>query len=152
MNSIDIYHAMKSNSFTKNKFKGVFACDKLPRKIVSKSSFYIGNTDPSNKPGQHWIVFYFPKNKPAEYFCSAGQPPIKPFVSFLSRNSKSYICNKKRIQNEFSIYCGLYCCIFVYFRSRNIPFYTILNFFNYSNLFLNDVLVLTIFKNIFKKM
>lgn len=141
MNSVDI---------TKNKFKGVYACDKLPKKAVVKPSFYIANTDPSNKPGEHWVAIYFPKNKPAEYFCPAGQFPITPFVSFLNKNSKSFIYNKKRIQSNFSVLCGVYCCIFIYFRCKNMSFNNFLNLFNYSNLVLNDLLVLTIFKNIFK--
>lgn len=140
---------MNSNNLTKNNFKGVFASDQLPRKTVVKPSFYIVNTDPSYKPGQHWVAIYFPKNKPAEYFCPAGQPPIKPFITFLNRNSVSYICNKKRIQSEFSILCGLFCCIFIYFRCKNITFKNFLNLFDYSNLFLNDLLVLSMFKNIF---
>lgn len=149
MNSMEINQLMNSNNLTKNMFKGVFASDQLPKKNVSKPSFYIVNTDPSYKSGQHWIAIYFPRNKPAEFFCPAGQPPIKPFITFLNRNSKSYICNKKRIQSEFSTFCGYFCCIFIYIRCKNILFKNFLNFFDYSNLFLNDLLVLSMFKNIF---
>lgn len=85
MNSINIINTLNSNKYTKYKFKGVFPSNKLPKTPVVKPSFYIANTDPSSKPGQHWVASYFPENKPAEFFCSAGQPPIKPFISYLNQ-------------------------------------------------------------------
>ena len=41
-------------------FKGVYAYDKLPlKKIASdEEAYYIINTDPSHKPGEHWVAVY----------------------------------------------------------------------------------------------
>lgn len=149
MYSNEIVKTLNVNNLTKMHFKGIFACDKLPMKAVLKPSFYIANTDPSYKPGQHWVAFYFPRNEPAEYFCSLGQPPIKPFKLFLKRNSKFFLYNKRQIQHPSSNLCGLYCCVFIYLRSKNISFTEILNLFNYYNLYENDVIILTLFKYIF---
>lgn len=150
MNSINIKDTLNSNNLTKYKFKGVFACNKLPTHPVLKPSFYVANTDPSHKPGEHWVAFYFPKNKPAEYFCSAGQYPNKYFRLFLNKNCKTFTYNSLRIQSETSILCGVYCCVFIYLRCKNISFKLILKLFNYFNLYYNDILVLSLFKYIFK--
>lgn len=146
MNTNNITEALNSNNVTKAKFKGVFASNRLPKSSVIKPSFYIANTDPSYKSGQHWVAFYFPKNKPAEFFCPAGEPPIKPFISFLNKNSETFIYNKRRIQSESSILCGVYCCIFIYLRCKNLSFNNIINIFNYYNLYENDLLILHLFK------
>jgi len=37
----------------------VFSSDTLPRYFISYPSAYIRNTDRSNLPGQHWVVFLF---------------------------------------------------------------------------------------------
>ena len=54
LSTLDIEKVMKSNKYTKKYLKGVFAIDKIPKKIKSKPSMFVINTDKSNKPGQHW--------------------------------------------------------------------------------------------------
>ena len=39
-------------------FGGVLAANMLPIDEKSRNKFYVVNTDPSDKPGQHWTVFY----------------------------------------------------------------------------------------------
>ena len=46
----------------------------------------VANTDPSSKPGTHWVAFYFPSKGKGEFFDSYGHPPIyynNSFKNFL---------------------------------------------------------------------
>jgi hypothetical protein len=54
-------------------FQGVFSRDTLP----SKPRLLICNTDPSDKPGQHWIAIYVDKNLRGEFFDSFGRHPTR---------------------------------------------------------------------------
>ena len=42
----------------KSYFQGVFASDQLPDSPSKRTSAYIVNTDPHDKPGRHWIAFW----------------------------------------------------------------------------------------------
>jgi hypothetical protein len=52
---------LKKDKFTKDIFGGALACDELPVRPPFPSC-YIINTDPRNKPGQHWLALYVNKN------------------------------------------------------------------------------------------
>ena len=58
MNTKQIWQALTSNTKTEPYFDGVFAIDELC-KIKKKPELIICNTDPSNKPGQHWVLLFF---------------------------------------------------------------------------------------------
>lgn len=127
MNTVQIMNVMKKNNKTKQYFQGVFASDKLPKLKVKKPSCFIINTDPSSKPGTHWVAIYFPKKGSAEYFDSFGfKPKIKSITNFLTANCKRYTYNKIQLQNIFSTVCGNYCCEYLMHRcqgkSKNLFF------------------------------
>ena len=43
----------------KGMFLGVYARDRLPNKLPAKRPLIlVCNTDPHNKPGEHWVVLY----------------------------------------------------------------------------------------------
>ena len=63
MNTIQIVHALEQDPITSNKFCGVFPCDKLPETIDKYPCGFVANTDPSGKPGTHWVAFYFPSEQ-----------------------------------------------------------------------------------------
>ena len=117
MDTMQNKNVMKNNIKTKQYFRGVFASDKLPKTKISKPSCFIVNTDPSSKPGTHWVAIYFPKTGNAEYFDSFGmQPKIKSILKFISVNNKNYTFNKIQLQNVFSAACGNYCCEYLLHR------------------------------------
>lgn len=117
MNSIQINNIMQKNYNTHSKFKGVYACDNLPKFKVRKPSCFIINTDPSSLPGTHWVAIYFPTRGNAEYFDSFGLTPnIKSIKKFISNNSKKYTHNNVQLQNIFSTICGNYCCEYLLHR------------------------------------
>lgn len=116
-------------------FKGVYAADEFSKimKLNRKSPAYafIINTDPSWKPGSHWVAFYIDgKSENVEFFDSFG---YHPQISFLTsdyfttyysqyvkkkniRTKFKFKTNKQRIQATDSDSCGLFCCMYVYLK------------------------------------
>jgi hypothetical protein len=82
------------------------------------------NTDPSNKPGTHWVAVYCD-----EYFDSYGRP---------SKRNKKY--NPVRIQGTLSSACGQYCVYYLCHRIRGRSMNDIVKDFSYDYA-LNDMCV-----------
>jgi hypothetical protein len=57
MNTREIERFINRDRVCRTSFQGVFSRDTLP----SKPRLLICNTDPSDKPGQHWIAIYVDK-------------------------------------------------------------------------------------------
>ena len=71
---------------TSSCFLGVFASNELPSKIPIYPSGLIANTDPNNKPGQHWVAMFLEEDK-EEFFDTYGLPPnfyTPRFTKFLT--------------------------------------------------------------------
>ena len=82
----DLEVMMMQDPVASSCFLGVFASDQLPSKISTYPSGLIVNTDPIDKPGQHWVAMYFP-NEGEEFFDSYGFPPsfyTNRFTKFLT--------------------------------------------------------------------
>ena len=62
MNNFDLEQKIIHDPVSSSIFGGVLASNDLPNTIKHKPVFYIVNTDPSNMPGQHWIVIYIGEN------------------------------------------------------------------------------------------
>jgi len=71
-------------NFTRNRqhvrWLGVFARDELPDYTAllyhkERPFALVLNSDPRDKPGQHWLALFAPKNGPIELFDSFGQLP-----------------------------------------------------------------------------
>ena len=58
MNTAQIAYALEHDAKTSKKFCGVFPSDKLPQTIDKYPCGLVANTDPSTKPGKHWISIY----------------------------------------------------------------------------------------------
>jgi hypothetical protein len=56
MNSLQIMNILKNDPFTKTAFTDVLPSNRLPREIRKRPRGYILNTDPSDKPGSHWVA------------------------------------------------------------------------------------------------
>jgi hypothetical protein len=150
MNTIQLSLAMSQNKVTKKTFQGIFPSDGLPKKII-KPATVIANTDPSSKPGQHWVAFYFPKRGNAEYFDSSGQFPCnKKFEIFLKKNSASFKFNKKRLQGSLSSTCGHYCAVYLLSRCKGKTMDKFLTKFSETDLIDNDLKIAKLFKTNFR--
>lgn len=79
--------------------------------IKGRRKFYIVNTDPISKPGQHWILIYRTTELNCYYFDSyGGYNPIENDISnFLSINGLRIYRNRNRFQSDSTELCGVYC-------------------------------------------
>jgi hypothetical protein len=108
---------------------------------VKKPAVFVVNTDTSNKPGSHWVCFYFPKSNYAEFFDSLGNSPDyywNSFKNFLIANSSRYFYNTNRIQDYKSQLCGEYCIYYILERCQGVSFKHIINGFSQTFYDLND--------------
>ena len=132
MNTFDIINRLKHVKG----FVGVFARDKLPP-IKNVPSYFVFNTDPSDKPGTHWIAVAVFQNR-VEYFDATGKEPV--IAEYLERLGKKVLFNNHRIQSTHSYACGFFCCQYILRRSGGESFCEILSSFSRNKLF-NDFLL-----------
>lgn len=119
MNTQEIENTVQKDKCVTRDFLGVFPSDQLP-KIQTRPCCFIANTDPSTKPGQHWIAMYFGRYN--EYFDSYALEPQEDF-----RVYKPEIVSNHCLQSFDSAVCGEYCIYFLYKRGRGVPFATIID-------------------------
>jgi hypothetical protein len=118
MNGQQILLTLGKDPVTLAKCTGVFASDRLPHD-VPVDQFCVCNTDKWNNNGKHWIVIYFPRHGPTEYFDPLGKEPRDDFVPFMG---DEYLYNTQRYQPMNSNACAYFCIFFAYMKSRGIPF------------------------------
>jgi hypothetical protein len=134
MNNIDIERILSSNT---DLFRGVFSCDTLPDNRVR--GLIVCNTDPHDKPGEHWIAMFVDPDH-GEYFDSFGRSPTKVFKDFMNRNCSHWIFNDKQLQSICSRFCGHYCVYYCLLKSRGLDLRRIVSSLTDDTGF-NDVLV-----------
>ena len=78
------------------------------------------NTDQSNRPGKHWLLFYF-DGRVVEMFDSLGRDvgDYDPRLGqYLRRHADEIRRLTRRVQPEGSDACGHYCLYYAYMRCR----------------------------------
>ena len=81
-------------------FDGVFSIDTLP----DRPRLLVCNTDPSDKPGRHWVAIYVDDDgNRGEFFDSFGRRPDDVFERYMNRHCSSWIFNGRQLQAERSI-------------------------------------------------
>jgi hypothetical protein len=117
-------------------FQGVFSADTLP----CKPRLLICNTDPSHRPGEHWIAIFVDENHRGEYFDSFGRRSDEHFEHCMNEHSTSWMYNRRQLQSIISSFCGYYCCFFCILRSRGVNMIVLLAHFTSDTAF-NDSIV-----------
>ncbi len=114
---------------------GVFAKNKLPNKseISRFPACLIANTDNANKPGEHWVAFWFESKESIEFFDSYG---FHPSYFGFSLSCTNY--NTLTIQSLDSSVCGEYCLYYLYMKSQSRSLSQIASLFDPSNTLWND--------------
>ena len=133
MNGTQLAIILTKDKYTRAVFQGVYPSDKLPTRVSSFPALLIANVDTSEKPGSHWVAFYFTKDRKGEVFDSYGLPPsnyIGTFSTFLNNNSNGLRFNSVTLQSINSKVCGHYCLYCALFRCRNIGMITIVHRFS----------------------
>ena len=135
----DIRRILESDKRTKIAFRGVYAWDDLPIHAPT-SSLYVCNTDPSTRPGEHWVAIYIDGLRHAEYFDSFGlHPTVLRLETFLTMNSKCWFHNTKTIQDIFSDACGYHCIFYAVHRCIGFDMNSIVNMYTNDTVF-NDAI------------
>ena len=119
MNTKQLYQALICNEFTNSCFHGVYSLDTL-QEIEVKPKLIICNTDPSTKPGKHWVLFYFNKNN-VEFFDSLGKGIENygnEFIRFVRKFANTLSQNKLRVQAPNTDSCGHFCLYYSYLRCQ----------------------------------
>lgn len=145
LTSKDIYQFLMKEELLMQATGGIFSIDTLPKNV--KDTIYFINSHPSNLPGEHWLVVYFPENlkkNTPEFFDSLGKGPNHYSTNITHFMGNQYVYNTQRLQAHNSSTCGLYCLYFLYYRVRGYSFSNILNRFS-LNLKHNDSIVIDFF-------
>ena len=132
---------LSEDPVTRPVFGGVYASNRLPKHVTPGKRLFIANTDPANKPGEHWTAFYFTPDNTCVYFDSYGVPPlVNSFETFMNNNASGWLFNNKRLQHPSSMLCGQYCIFFAVHICRGMPLREIISLFD-NDLRLNDRMV-----------
>ena len=103
------------------------ATERHPHLDVGHNYCFILNTHPNNKPGEHWLAFFFNSNTgKLEYFDSFGFPisVYENVHAAMSSCDLFPICVRVNtlgmIQSTTSTVCGHFCIAELYWRSKHI--------------------------------
>ena len=150
MDSFKISFILENNTNTRKIFQGVRAADQIPRVVGRKPSLFVVNTDTALGEGEHWVVFYFSRNQPAEFFDSVGHSPDFYRTNFrnllISEGCRGqFMYNTMPLQAQNTSSCGEFCLYFSFYRALNYSFEEIVSTFT-SNRLTNEGLVSSFMK------
>lgn len=124
---------------------GVFSADLLPSANSihqnRSSCCFAVNTDPSNRPGKHWILFITCWTSTAgmelEYFDSFGMP-IELYRDLYDSCVRKGLVplikqrNTLMLQDINTSVCGYYCVLFAYLRATGRSFASAVRFLSHA--------------------
>jgi hypothetical protein len=106
---------------------------------------YVVNTDPSSKPGTHWVAYYFPRDisQPAEFYDTYGQEVSAELRHFLKKygHLARPMQNTQVVQGLVSSACGQHCIYYLALRCRGWTMDEIVKLFSRTELNWNDSMV-----------
>jgi hypothetical protein len=100
------------------KFLGVFAANEVPTCLPTFPCCFIVNTDPNNKPGEHWIACYCESAYLLEFFDSYGLSPV--LYQSIRLPTMNVWYNPRCFQSMSSNACGYYSIYYVCCRARGV--------------------------------
>lgn len=115
MNEVEIRRITMTHPLLKSSFEDVLSIDEVRQPSKTPASF-IYNTDPADKPGEHWVAVYYTRQGQFWYFDSLAQPPPTEFIIMYS----PLIHWTMPVQSVFSNVCGQYCIYFLYLCARGL--------------------------------
>ena len=140
MNTYQLQCAINYDCNMRNTVCGVYAADEIPQTLHSFTGL-VPNTDPKQRPGKHWIAFFY-DNGVLECFDSYGRSPelYSPHLGQFMRSFPTRRVNVKRLQSSDTTVCGQYCLFYLMCRTRGYSMEEITNMFD-NNYHLNDEFV-----------
>ena len=101
---------------TRNAFKGIFAMDTLPQRVLHLPLLLIVNTQTSNLPGEHWKAIYISTDKTGEVFDSLATPIGIYLQKWMNTFTRKWTVSKLTIQNPLAATCGAFTLYYVLTR------------------------------------
>ena len=120
MNTAQIEACIRQDPYMKAVCLGCFASDQLPAGGLQLPFGLVVNTDPSNKPGEHWVSCWVGSDGRGEYFDSYGGQARPVLRRFLDKNAPNGLAPvlSHPVQGLLSTVCGQHCIYFLYKKSR----------------------------------
>ena len=115
MNTKQLWTALTLNPKTNFYFDGIFSIDTL-KEIKEKPDLIICNTDPSDQPGEHWVLFFFNENS-VDFYDSLGRDITyygSEFINFIKNYTSNFEQCLRRTQPLESDLCGYYCLYYAF--------------------------------------
>ena len=128
LHTLQLSHALHNNDSTRPFFDGIYSLDHLDS-ITQPPKMIVVNTDPSHKPGKHWLLFYRDSNA-MEMYDSLGKNVDEmemPIRRFVHRFNETVMFLNHRFQPKKTALCGHYCLYFAYLRCNNQSMAQIVN-------------------------
>ena len=129
MNAKQLYIALASNSNTNTVFDGIYSIDTL-KDIKNKPELIICNTDPSDKPGEHWVLFFFDESNSVDFYDSLGKDITyygPEFIDFVNKFAENYNQCMEKTQPINTSLCGQYCLYYALCKSQHYSMQKIVN-------------------------
>ena len=127
MNTKQLWNALTHNPITNFYFDGIFSSDTLD--YVKEPELIICNTDPSNKAGEHWVLF-FVKGNSVDFYDSLGRDIDyygSSFLDFIKNFAHNYKQCLRRTQPIDSNLCGHYCLYYALAKCNGHSMETIID-------------------------
>lgn len=122
MRTQQLERALKGHRDVRPYFMGVYASDMLPKYIPKrKARLIVANTDPSQRPGKHWVAYYFTPGDTVYYFDPTGHEPYNSALRRLLKHRPKQRIFGRRIQG-IDRTCGYYCLYFILAMVRGYNF------------------------------
>lgn len=97
----------------------VLPMDGLPNVLPRSRSFFIINTDPSTKPGSHWIMVSLGGDSRSVFFDSLGREPGYYHPGLARFVGQQYTSSPYPLQPAISQRCGQYALFMCLYLARN---------------------------------
>lgn len=124
-------------SVTGDVFCGVWASDHLPllTQHFPLPAYFIVNTHPGHRPGEHWLALTLEKDGTATFFDSYGFPPDfhyypSSILQFLKKRADKILYHDRQIQHPLSVACGHHCVFYLSHRFRGLSFDQVLSLYS----------------------
>jgi len=132
-NSQQIDHIIRRHV---RQFHCIYSIDNLSRHDGPK--LFVANTNPTYRPGEHWIGISVDDRGNGQYFDSFGRALSKRFKDYMNKHCRSWTYNRTQFQSAASELCGHYCIVWCLLNSRKID---LCNLLSSSDTGLNDSII-----------
>lgn len=124
-----------------------YSADMIPE--TKRPCYFVVNTHPSRKRGEHWVAIILLPSRGAEFFDSFGMLPRNTIAKYLNKQGV-WVRNASSLQDPLSRTCGLFCCVYIYQRSKGFSFKQFLDQFG-SNKERNETIIKHLFNEMLEK-